>query len=66
MALVSSTEFNFWQTLKLGTSAGSGMKKLADNVHLGSYYRRGLGHHDVHNHDCVLCTDQAAHKKRGL
>ena len=41
-------------------------KNLADNVHLGSYYRRGLGHHDIHNHDCVLCTGQAATKKRGM
>ena len=26
----------------------------------------GWGHHDIHHHDCVLPTGQAAHKKRGI
>ena len=43
MALVSSTEFNFWQTLKLGTSAGSGMKKLGGQCASGQLLQERAG-----------------------
>ena len=39
----SSTEFNYWQTLKLDTSAGSGMKKLGRQCASGQLLQERAG-----------------------